>query len=67
MKLLIISLCTTGVMREHFIEYAKKFSCYFDTYCITNDNVTKEELLCKEILNLSYKRQKNYHTFPLKK
>lgn len=67
MKLLIISLCTTGVMREHFIEYAKKFSCYFDTYCITNDNVTKEELLCKEVLNLSYKRQKKLSYFSIKK
>lgn len=67
MKLLIISLCTTGVMREHFIEYAKKFSCCFDTYCITNDNISKEELLCKEVLNLSYKRQKKISYFSIKK
>ena len=56
MKLLVISLCTQGIMREHFIYYCKHFSKTNELYCITNDNVTNQELEAIETLNLSYKR-----------
>lgn len=67
MKLLIISLCTTGVMKDHFISYCRCFSKSNEVYCITNDNVTCEELNAKETLNLYYKRQKKLSYFSLSK
>lgn len=67
MKLLVISLCTQGIMREHFIYYCRGFSGKNDLYCITNDNVTKEELNAIEILNLSFNREYPLGYFSLKK
>lgn len=67
MKLLVISLCTTGVMRDHFISYCRCFSQRNELYCITNDNVSCEELKAKETLNLFYKRQKKLSYFSLSK
>ncbi|MBQ7348520.1 MAG: glycosyltransferase, partial [Clostridia bacterium] len=66
MKLLLISLCTTGVMREHFISYSKMFSKNNELYCVTNDNVTNDELNAIETLNVCYKRNKPFSYFSLK-
>lgn len=66
-KLLIISLCTTGVMRDHFICYAKHFSNFFDLYCITNDNVTNDELNAVNTLNVKYKRNEKFSYLSFKK
>ena len=56
MRLLVISLCTQGigVMKEHFIYYSRRFAKYADLYCITNDNVTNEDLGAIETLNIRY-------------
>ena len=56
MRLLVISLCTqgVGVMKEHFIYYSRRFAKLSDLYCITNDNVTNEDLDAIETLNLRY-------------
>lgn len=56
MRLLVISLCTqgVGVMKEHFIYYSRRFAKLSDLYCITNDNVTNEDLHAIETLNLRY-------------
>ena len=67
MKLLVISLCTTGVMRDHFSSYCRCFAKQNELYCITNDNVSGEELMAKETLNLFYKRQKKLSYFSLAK
>lgn len=67
MKLLVISLCTTGVMKDHFISYCRCFSQYNELYCITNDNVSCEELSAKETLNLYYKRNKKFSYFSISK
>lgn len=67
MKLMIISLCTTGVMREHFISYASHFSKYEDVFCITNDNISIDDINCKEILNLRYKRKNKLGYFSILK
>ncbi len=66
-KIIIISLCTTGVMRDHFIYYARKFSCYSELYCVTNDNVSNDELTAIETLNVRYKRNEKLGYFSLKK
>lgn len=63
MKLLVISLCTSGVMREHFITYCRRFSERVELYCVTNDNVTNEELTAKETLNVRYKRNRPWTYF----
>lgn len=59
MKLLVISLCTqgVGVMKEHFIYYCRRFAKKTDLYCVTNDNVTNEDLHAIETLNLRYVRR----------
>ena len=56
MRLLVISLCTqgVGVMKEHFIYYSRRFAKLSDLYCITNDNVSNEDLNAIETLNLRY-------------
>ena len=56
MRLLVISLCTqgVGVMKEHFIYYARRFAKLSDLYCITNDNVSNDDLHAIETLNLRY-------------
>ena len=56
MKLLVISLCTQGIMREHFECYCKEFSKYSELYCITNDNVSNEDLHAVSTLNVRYRR-----------
>ena len=67
MKLLVISLCTQGVMREHFIYYCKRFAKINQLYCITNNNVTNEELEAIETLNISYGRSDPLGYFSLTK
>ena len=56
MRLLVISLCTqgVGVMKEHFIYYSRRFAKLSDLYCITNDNVSNDDLSAIETLNLRY-------------
>ena len=56
MRLLVISLCTQGigVMKEHFIYYSRRFAKMSDLYCITNDNVSNEDLGAIETLNVRY-------------
>lgn len=54
-------------MREHFISYCRCFSKNVGLYCITNDNVSNDELNAKETLNLYYKRQKKTSYFSLSK
>lgn len=67
MRLLMISLCTTGVMREHFIDYANEFTKKYDVYCVTNDNVTANDIFCNNILNIRYKRKEKIGYFSLRK
>lgn len=67
MKLLILSLCTSGVMREQFIYYARGFAKYNDLYCVTNDNVSIEELHASEVLNVRYKRQEPWSYISIRK
>lgn len=57
MRLLVISLCTKGVMHDHFISYCKRFAKSNELYCITNNNITNEELEALETLNVSYERR----------
>lgn len=67
MKLLVVSLCTSGVMREHFITYARHFSERNELYCVTNDNVSNDELNAIETLNVRYKRSSPWTYFsPIK-
>lgn len=67
MRLLVISLCTQGigVMKEHFIYYSKRFAKKADLYCITNDNVSNEELEAIETLNVKYVRRNPFGYFSL--
>lgn len=65
MKLLVISFCTTGVMRDQFISYCCNWASKCNLFCITNDNVTMDELGCQRLLNLSYKRKKPWSYFSL--
>ena len=67
MKLLVVSLCTSGVMREHFITYARYFSQKNELYCVTNDNVSNDELSAVETLNVRYKRSAPWTYFSLVK
>lgn len=69
MKLLIISLCTQGigVMKEHFIYYSRRFAKKTDLYCITNDNVSNEDLGAIETLNISYTHNDPLGYFDLSK
>lgn len=67
MKLMVISLCTQGVMREHFIYYCREFAKWNDLYCITNDNVTNDELDALETLNVGYDRRNALGYFSLMK
>lgn len=67
MKLLVISLCTTGIMRELFVFYSQKFAEKCELYCITNDNVSHEETRAKECLNVRYKRKNPLGYFSPKK
>lgn len=57
MRLLVVSLRTTGVMKETFEDYCKMWSSMVELYCITNDNVADEALGAKETLHLHYRRQ----------
>ena len=69
MRLLVISLCTqgVGVMKEHFIYYCRRFAKKSNLYCITNDNVTNEDLDAIETLNVRYVRKEPLGYFsPLK-
>ena len=67
MKILIISLCTKGIMRDHFVYYTRRFSKENDVYCVTNDNVFNEELGAKRTLNVGYNRKNPLGYFSLKK
>ena len=67
MRLLVISLCTQGVMREHFIYYCREFAKNNDLYCITNDNVSNYELDAIETLNVGYTRRNPFGYFSLLK
>lgn len=67
MKLLVISLCTQGVMREHFIYYCRGFAKKNDVYCITNDNISNEELHAIKTLNLKYNRSNPVGYFSIPK
>ena len=67
MKLLVISLCTQGVMKEHFIYYCRGFAKSNELYCITNDNITNEELHAKQTLNLKYDRSNPFGYFSILK
>lgn len=67
MKILVVSLCTSGVMREHFITYARYFSQKNELYCVTNDNVSNDELSAVETLNVRYKRSAPWTYFSLVK
>lgn len=58
MRILMISLCTTGVMREQFINYANLFSESNELYCITNNNVNSKDINVNSMLNIEYKRNK---------
>lgn len=63
MKIAVISFCTTGIMRNQFIDYCYRWKDDLDVVCITNDNVSKEELGCSKMLNLSFKRKKPWSYF----
>lgn len=66
-KLLMISLCTTGIMGEQFACYAKHFAQKYELYCVTNDNISKEETNAYSILNVRYKRKERLSYFSLSK
>lgn len=66
-KVLVLSLCTSGTMREQFIDYCSGWSNReeYDLYCITNDNVSNEEIKAKELLNVRFKRKEVWSYFSL--
>ena len=63
MKLLVISLCTTGIMRDHFIDCVNMFSEKNEVYCITNDNVDANELQAQTNLYIRYRRKEPWSYF----
>lgn len=67
MKFVYISLCTNGIMKDQFISYCKKFTKYAEVYCVTNDNITNDQLNAVKTLNVSFKRNKPWTYFSLKK
>lgn len=67
MRLLVISLCTSGAMKDQFIWYCRQFALHNNLYCITNDNVSNDEVGAHSTLNLSYKRKKPWTYFSLRK
>ena len=67
MRLLIISLCTQGIMRDHFIYYCREFSKKNELYCITNDNVQNDDLCAIQTLNISYHRKNPFGYFSFSK
>ena len=66
-KIMMVSLCTTGVMREQFIAFANAFSNKNELYCITNDNVSNDDIHCVSMLNLRYKRSEPWSYFSFRK
>lgn len=67
MKLLVISLCTQGIMREHYIYYCREFAKYNELFCITNNNISNDELHAIETLNIYYNRKKPIGYFSVTK
>lgn len=67
MRLAVISLCTQGIMREHYIYYCRAFAQENELYCITNSNITNDELNAIETLNLHYNRKNPFGYFSLAK
>ena len=68
MKVLLISLRTTGLMKELFEEHCKTFSKLAEVYCITNDNVEDRSLgNVAECLHLRFKRKEPWTYFSIKK
>lgn len=67
MRLLVISLCTSGAMKDQFIWYCRQFALHNELYCITNDNVSNDEVSARSTLNLCYKRKKPWTYFSIGK
>ncbi len=67
MKLLIISLRTTGLLKEMFEEYCLEWSKMAEVYCITNDNVELSFLDIGRVLNLHYRRKEPLSYFSIEK
>ena len=67
MKLLVVSLRTTGLMKEMFEEYCRTWSKMADLYCITNDNVSDKSLNAKKVLHLRFKRKEPWTYFSVSK
>ncbi len=67
MKLLIISLRTTGLLKEMFEEYCHEWTKLSDVYCITNDNVQDESLGTANVLHLHYRRKEPWSYLSLSK
>ena len=67
-KILIISFCTGGMMKDQFVEYCSEFANKeYEIHCLTNDDVDNKKINATSILNLRFKRKEPWTYFSISK